>query len=97
MGSEQLSGVMDQVTRERIAKQFGSEPPPAELLEAAEEQRKKYQVAVEKQMDAYFTSSLLLDDNIIDPRDTRAVLSICLSVVYNAPVRGGNLAGVSRL
>jgi acetyl-CoA carboxylase carboxyltransferase component len=96
MGSEQLSGVMDQVAKERIAKQFGADPP-AELIEAAEKQRQQYQAAVEKQMDAYFTSALLLDDNIIDPRDTRTVLSICLSVVHNAPVVGGNLAGVSRL
>ena len=96
MGSEQLSGVMDQVTRERIAKQFGNDPPK-ELLEAAEKQRLQYQAAVEKQMDAYFTSALLLDDNIIDPRDTRTVLAICLSVVHNAPVVGGNISGVSRL
>jgi len=51
---------------------------------------------VETTSDVYYTSSRCLDDGVIDPRDTRTVLSICLSVIYNNPVKGGNLYGVSR-
>src|SRR6185295_4152636 len=35
----------------------------------------------EKQQSAFVTSALLLDDGIIDPRDTRNVLGFCLSLV----------------
>jgi hypothetical protein len=32
-----------------------------------------------------------------DPRDTRNVLGLCLSVVYSGEVKGDNTCGVSRL
>ena len=35
----------------------------------------------EKQQSAFVTSAYLLDDGIIDPRDTRNVLGFCLSLV----------------
>lgn len=56
-----------------------------------------FQASVEAESDAYYTSSRLLDDGIIDPRDTRNVLGFCLSVVYSNNVEGGNLHGVSRI
>lgn len=34
---------------------------------------------------------------IIDPRDTRNIISFCLSVIYNDEIKGGNLYGVSRM
>ena len=37
------------------------------------------------------------DDGIIDPRDTRTVLGICLSVVRNRPIEGADGYGVFRL
>jgi hypothetical protein len=37
------------------------------------------------------------DDGIIDPRDTRTVLGICLSVVRNRPIEGARGYGVFRL
>jgi acetyl-CoA carboxylase carboxyltransferase component len=36
------------------------------------------------------------DDGIIDPRDTRTVLGLALSVVHNAPVEGARHYGVWR-
>ena len=39
---------------------------------------------------------LMWDDGIIDPRDTRIVLAISLSVAYSAPVRGTTSWGVFR-
>ena len=35
----------------------------------------------EAQADAFYTSGLLLDDGVIDPRDTRAVLRFCLDTL----------------
>jgi acetyl-CoA carboxylase carboxyltransferase component len=37
------------------------------------------------------------DDGIIDPRDTRAVVAMCLSVCANANVAGTKGYGVFRL
>ena len=37
------------------------------------------------------------DDGIIDPRDTRTILGLCLSVVRTAPIEGAQKYGVFRL
>ena len=37
------------------------------------------------------------DDGIVDPRDTRTVLAMCLSVVRNTEVKGAEGYGVFRL
>ena len=41
----------------------------------------------ESQADAFTTSGLLLDDGVIDPRDTRAVLGQCLAICAEAEAR----------
>ncbi len=41
----------------------------------------------ESQMSAFHTSALLLDDGVIDPRDTRAVLALVLAVCHEAAHR----------
>ena len=43
--------------------------------------------SVEEQSLPFFLSGMLYDDGVIDPRDTRTVLGICLSVIENAPDR----------
>jgi len=44
--------------------------------------------AVEEQIEAeskpFFLSGRIYDDGVIDPRDTRTVLSLCLSAVESA-------------
>ena len=40
---------------------------------------------------------MVYDDGVIDPRDTRTVLGICLSVIENAPVEGTDRFGVFRM
>jgi acetyl-CoA carboxylase carboxyltransferase component len=42
-------------------------------------------------------SGRLYDDGIIDPRDTRTVLGICLSVIDNQPIAGTRGYGVFRM
>ena len=41
----------------------------------------------ERQADSFYTSGLLLDDGIIDPRNTRTVLIECLSMCQEATVK----------
>ena len=58
-----------------------------EMVEAAQESGS---VALE-------ASGAISDDGIIDPRDTRTVLGICLSAVRNKPIEGTDGYGVFRL
>ena len=51
---------------------------------------------VEEQSLPYALSGMLYDDGVIDPRDTRTVLAICLSVIENAPIKGADGFGVFR-
>jgi len=51
---------------------------------------------IEGESDPYFATARLWDDGIIDPRDTRTVLAISLSAVYNRPVEGTMEWGVFR-
>ncbi|CAO3664123.1 unnamed protein product [Umbelopsis vinacea] len=92
MGPEQLTGVMDLVMRQ-AAKRAGIEIDE----EVAATRKQMFQSLVESESDVYYTSARMLDDGIIDPRDTRTVLGFCLSVIYNQEVKGGNLSGVSRM
>ena len=62
----------------------------AELVAAAEEIQERNSLAL-------YASGAVTDDSIIDPRDTRTVLAICLSVVRSAPVEGAEGYGVFRL
>ncbi len=41
----------------------------------------------ESQMDAFATSARLLDDGVIDPRDTRAILAEVLAICREADAR----------
>ncbi|GAA5804846.1 carboxyl transferase [Helicostylum pulchrum] len=92
MGAEQLTGVLDLVMRQGAARM--NQTIDEEL---ANDRKAMFQASVEAESDVYYTSSRLLDDGIIDPRDTRTVLGYCLSAIYNGEVEGGNLYGVSRM
>ena len=76
MGPDQLAGVMEHI---QMSKHDGS----ADSVSDAERQKKRQDFTGQVQRDAesYSTSSVLIDDGIIDPRDTRNVLGICLEVV----------------
>ncbi|MFI5840830.1 acyl-CoA carboxylase subunit beta [Catenuloplanes sp. NPDC051500] len=56
---------------------------------------------VERQVDAQtaalFVSGRLHDDGVIDPRDTRTVLGLCLSAIHSGPVGGADRFGVFRM
>lgn len=57
--------------------------------------------AVEGQIEAeslpLVLSGMLYDDGVIDPRDTRTVLGMCLSAIANGPIKGTSNFGVFRM
>lgn len=93
MGSEQLSGVLDIVFRQGMR---GVDISP-EMEAEASRRKKAMNDQIEIESNVYVTSGKMIDDAVIDPRDTRHVIGMCLSVIYNAEVKGANLHGVSRL
>jgi acetyl-CoA carboxylase carboxyltransferase component len=93
MGPDQLSGVMEQV-QVASAKGKGQTLKPEELKADV----KRFRDEVERDGECYRTSSLLHDDGIIDPRDTREVLGMCLEVVQIPGVKGSDThLGIARL
>jgi acetyl-CoA carboxylase carboxyltransferase component len=92
MGPQQLAGVLSIVARAAAeAKGEGyDEEGDAALRKLVEDQ-------VEEQSLPFFLSGMLYDDGVIDPRDTRTVLGICLSVIRNAPIEGTDRFGVFRM
>lgn len=83
MGPDQLSGVMEEIQR-NSAKRSGK-PLSEEKLKASVG---KFRQGVLRDSDVYRTSAYLIDDGIIDPRDTRDVLGICLETVKTGGVSG---------
>ncbi|MCU0671195.1 MAG: acyl-CoA carboxylase subunit beta [Myxococcota bacterium] len=91
MGGKQLAGVLDIIQRDAAAKKG----------EAVDEQKLGVMKAmtekgIDAQSTALFATARLWDDGIIDPRDTRTVIALCLSASYNAPVHGTTSWGVFR-
>ncbi|HWH83451.1 MAG TPA: carboxyl transferase domain-containing protein, partial [Burkholderiaceae bacterium] len=75
MGPQQAAGTMEIVMREGAARK--GEPVDEARLAAL---RGKIVATFERQMHAFYTSGLLLDDGVIDPRDTRRVLALVLAL-----------------
>lgn len=83
MGPDQLAGVMEQI-QTNSAKAKGIVVNPEDLKANVQAFRND----VQRDSECYRTSAALLDDGIIDPRDTREVLGMCLEVVQIPGVRG---------
>src|SRR6218665_2225799 len=82
MGGEQAARTMQIVTDAALARK-------GRVPDAAQSQARFEQIVArfETQADALYTSGLLLDDGVIDPRDTRAVLALCLSTIAEGAAR----------
>ncbi len=91
MGPAQLAGVLSIVAR------AAAEARGTPYDDAADSAMRE---AVENQIEAeslpMFLSGRLYDDGVIDPRDTRTVLGMCLSAIHSAPVHGADGFGVFR-
>jgi|TARA_B110001454_G_scaffold9638_1_gene9044 acetyl-CoA carboxylase carboxyltransferase component len=92
MGPKQIAGVMSLVRRGQAARkglEFDEEAD-AEIVRMVEERQEADSLAL-------VASGAISDDGIIDPRDTRTVLGLCLSVVRNRAIEGATDYGVFRL
>jgi geranyl-CoA carboxylase beta subunit len=85
MGGEQAAGTMA-VVQEMRARRMGQEVDTAKL--------DKLKGAIihnfDRQMDALYTSARLLDDGVIDPRDTRALMIELMQIAREADARKPN-------
>ena len=92
MGGKQIAGVMSMVRRARAMRKGEDfdEKEDKLLADAVEKLQDQGSLAVE-------ATGLISDDGIIDPRDTRTVLGICLSIAGNKPIEGTEEYGVFRL
>jgi acetyl-CoA carboxylase carboxyltransferase component len=92
MGGAQLAGVISIVNRAAAQ---------ARGQEFDEDADATLRAAIEAQIEAeslpMFLSGRLYDDGVIDPRDTRTVLGMCLSAIANAPIQGTSNFGVFRM
>ena len=92
MGGAQLAGVLSIVSRAAAEArgQAFDEAGDAALRAAVEAQ-------IEAESLPMFLSGRLYDDGVIDPRDTRTVLGMCLSAIANGPIEGTSNFGVFRM
>ncbi|MGB6209425.1 acyl-CoA carboxylase subunit beta [Mycobacterium sp.] len=92
MGGAQLAGVLSIVSRAAAE---------ARGQQVDEEADAAMRAAVEGQIEAeslpMVLSGMLYDDGVIDPRDTRTVLGMCLSAIANGPIKGTSNFGVFRM
>ena len=92
MGGAQLAGVLSIVSRAATE---------ARGQQVDEEADAAMRAAIEGQIEAeslpMVLSGMLYDDGVIDPRDTRTVLGMCLSAIANGPIEGTSNFGVFRM
>ena len=92
MGPEQMAGVMS-IVRKAKALRDGKD-----FDEKADDELKKMVIGyLEKLSRGLVASSMVTDDGIIDPRDTRDIIGFCLSIINNTPIEGAREYGVFRL
>ena len=94
MGGEQAARVMEIVTRGKAERE--GQPVDETMLAAMSAQIRG---GVEQQSSALFGTARLWDDGIIDPRDTRRVLALCLTIAAEGDRRilRPNSFGVARM
>jgi acyl-CoA carboxylase subunit beta len=92
MGAQQLAGVLSIVGRQ-AAEAAGREFD----VEADERRRTQIEEQIERESHAFFVTSRLYDDGVIDPRDTRTVLGFALSAAHSNRVEGRRGFGVFRM
>lgn len=91
MGPEQLAGVMETIQRQ-AAQRAGMpfDEQQAALL------RQHLMAEIDKTSTAWYSTAQLWDDAVIDPRQTREYLGLCLAILYSQPIRSSNTYGVFR-
>ena len=92
MGPKQMAGVMSLVRRGQAARKG------EEVDEEAEQLRSQFvEQMAERQSLALYATGRVVDDGVIDPRDTRHVVGMALSACHSNAVKGAGGFGVFRL
>lgn len=91
MGGEQAASVLATVKRDNFGR-TGQEWSKEDEEKFKAPIREKY----EHEGNPYYSTARIWDDGIIDPKDTRAVLALSLSVIANSPIPEPNF-GVFRM
>ncbi len=81
MGGEQAAGVLTELKVRQLAKQ-GKTPTEAEIAAIREPVVEEYK----RTSSAYYATSEVWDDGILDPLDTRNALGMGLACALNAPI-----------
>ena len=94
MGAAQAAKVMEIVGRAKLER--AGQPANEAALAAMSE---GLRIRLEKESTALFGTARMWDDGIIDPRDTRRILGLCLDICADGEVRTlrPNTFGVARL
>lgn len=92
MGGEQAALVLSTVRRDSLEAR-GEEWPEESQAEFENGIREQY----ETQGHPYYASARLWDDGVIDPVDTRQVLSVALSAAMNRPRDDEKPFGIFRM
>jgi len=94
MGGAQAARVMDTINRAKLER--SGLPVDEQALAAMSEQLRQ---RVDRESNVLFGTARLWDDGVIDPRDTRRVLALCLALAREAQGRTlrPNTFGVARL
>jgi geranyl-CoA carboxylase beta subunit len=94
MGGAQAAKVMEIVTRGKLER-AGQAPDEASLAQMSE----AIKARLDQESTAIFGTARLWDDGVIDPRDTRRVLGLCLELAREASARTlrPNRFGVARM
>ena len=96
MGGAQAAMVMEMISRGKLARSGVPMNEQAEAgLKAMSEQLRR---RLDAESDVLFGTARLWDDGIIDPRETRGVLALCLALAHEAQQRNlqANTFGVAR-
>lgn len=86
MGGEQAADVLVTVKNDQLARD-GKPPLPQEIVDGI---RKPIIDSAFKEGNAYYSTSQLWDDGILDPAKTRDVLGLAISASLNAPLTDRN-------
>jgi 3-methylcrotonyl-CoA carboxylase beta subunit len=81
MGAEQAANVLTDLRVTQLTRE-GKEPDPEEISAIRDPILEKYTT----EASAYFATSRIWDDGVIDPTDTRNALGVAISASLNAPI-----------
>ena len=92
MGAEQLAGVMEIIKINSATKQ-NKKIDKRQL----NRDKKKLILLAEEKASIWHTTSELMDDGVIDPRDTRSYLKMCLEIINKEKISGSKSFGTFRM